>query len=88
MASLRWRRNAFLPTSFICPVDGNHLSRSHINHSVELYVEPLLGHATYAQWQEERTHYPEGKYTVLDFLLNHHLFDIFMDCCFILFNVE
>src|SRR5262249_48159051 len=33
LMALRWRRNAFRPTDFICPIDGGYLSRSHVNHS-------------------------------------------------------
>ena len=88
LASLRWRRNAFTPNKFKCPVDGDPLSRSHVNHAIQIYVEPLIGEGMCRKWEEEKLQYPGGKYTILDFLLNHHLYNIFMDCIFILFDDE
>ena len=86
LKALRWRRNAFRPTEFICPVEGAYLSRSHVNHLLEIFVEPLVPRRQWEQWEAEQQEYPENKYTILDFLLNHQLYDIFMECIFIAFD--
>ena len=88
LAALRWRRNAFRPTEFICPVEGGYLSRSHVNHLLYIFIEPLLSQRMRDKWIEEQQDYPDFKYTILDFLLNHQLYDAFMDGVFIAFNVE
>ena len=83
---LRWRRNAFRPTEFICPVDGGFLSRSHINHAIEGYMEHLMTQEEITKWRSERSYFVENKYTILDFLLNHHSYDLFMEGIYLLFG--
>ena len=87
LAAIRWRRNAFRPMEYTCPVEGGYLSRSHINHLLTPFVEPLLSRKLEESWTREKEDYPELKYTLLDILLNDQLYNIFMDCVYVAFNV-